>query len=119
MKKNRLLSKYFLVGVLFTLIFSSTAFSQEETIVTGRVFPAGLETPMNGVSVQVQGDDASIVITDGNGDFSIEVPSFPINLVFSKETYQQQTVIVKKASNILVYMNFGVMVDENGNIEKV
>ncbi len=104
MKKNRLFNYYFFLGVLFTFLISNTAFSQEETNVTGRVFPAGLETPMRGVTVQIQGDDASIVITDGNGYFNIEVPSFPVNLVFNKETYQTQVVSVKKYSDIIVNM---------------
>ena len=103
MKKNRLLSKYFLMGVLFTLIASSTAFAQEATV-TGRVFPAGLETPMRGVTVQIEGNIQSVVLTDGNGFFSMEISSFPVNLVFSKETYQTQTVIVKKVGDIVVNM---------------
>ena len=104
MKKNRLFSYYFFLGVLFTLFLSGTAFSQEKTNVTGRVFPAGLQTPMRGVTVQIEGNDASIVLTDGNGHFNIEVPSFPVNLVFGKETYESQVVIVKKHSDIIVNM---------------
>jgi len=105
MNNNRLFSKYFLLGVFFTLLIVSTAFSQENLIVTGKVFPAGLATPMRGVTVQIQGSDASIVLTDGNGVFKIEVQSFPIDLIFNKETYQQQIVNVKKSSDIIVQMS--------------
>jgi len=105
MNNNRLFSKYFLLGVFFTFLIGSTAFSQESTVVTGKVFPAGLTTPMRGVTVQIQGSDATIVLTDGNGVFRIEVPSFPVDLIFNKETYQQQIVNVKKASDITVYIN--------------
>jgi len=105
MNNNRLFSKYLLLGVFFTLLISSTAFSQADLIVTGKVFPAGMITPMRGVTVQLQGSDASIVLTDGEGAFQIEVPSFPVDLIFNKETYQQQIVTVKKAADITVYLH--------------
>ncbi len=105
MNNNRLFSKYFLLGVFFTLLMGSTAFSQEKLVVTGKVFPAGLATPMRGVTVQIQGSDASIVLTDGNGVFRIEVPSLPVDLIFNKETYQQQIITVKKAADITVYLH--------------
>ncbi len=97
--------KITLLGIIMLFLLSGNIFAQEENVVTGRVFPAGLQTPMRDVAVQIQGDDASRVLTDGNGNFRIDVQSFPVSLVFEKETYATQVVIVKKASDIIVYLN--------------
>lgn len=107
MKNNKFRFKHVLLGMFLSLILSGSAFAQEELVVTGRVFPAGMQTPMRGVSVQVQGDNATIVITDGNGAFQLKVESFPVDLVFRKDTYETQTLNVKKASDIVVYMRAG------------
>lgn len=81
--------------------------NQQGNNVTGKVFPIGMITPMRGVTVQIQGDDASITLTDGNGVFMLEVQQFPVNLVFSKETYASQVVTIKRPSDIIVYMTAG------------
>jgi len=103
MKKSNY--KFMLLGMILVFLFSSNVYSQEENIVTGKVFPAGMNAPMNQVKVKVQGDDASTVTTDGDGFFRIKVKSFPVNLVFYKETYEVQVVTVKKPSDIAEYMN--------------
>ncbi len=101
--------KFMLAGIILVFLISDNVYSQEKNIVTGKVFPAGMISPMRDVKVQIKGDDAPAILTDGNGSFKIEVPSFPIDLVFSKETYQTNIVTVKKASDIIVYMNAGEM----------
>lgn len=103
MKKSNY-SKLSLLGLIMLFLFSGNVYSQEENVVTGKVFPAGMQTPMRGVSVQIQGDDASRVITDGIGFFKVNVSSFPVNLVFFKENYGEHVVTVKKASDIVVYL---------------
>lgn len=103
MKKSNY-SRCALLGMVIILLISSNIFAQVESIVTGKVFPIGMITPMRDVTVQIEGDDASIVLTDGNGVFQMQVKSFPVKLVFSKETYAVQVVTVKKASDITVYM---------------
>ncbi len=85
-------------------LLSSNVYSQDENVVSGKVFPAGMQTPMRDVTVQIQGDASSIVLTDGNGVFSMKVASFPVDLVFMKKTYQMQVVNVKKASDLTIYM---------------
>ena len=96
MKKSNY-GKLTLLGLIILILFSGHIFAQDENAVTGRVFPAGMRTPMRDVTVQIQGDDASIILTDGNGSFKMEVQSFPVSLVFSKETYATQVVTVNKA----------------------
>lgn len=103
MKKSNY-SKLSLLGTIMLLLFSVNVYSQGDNVVTGKVFPAGMQTPMRDVTVQIQGDASSKVLTDGNGIFSINVASFPVDLVFIKETYQTQVVNVKKASDITIYM---------------
>ena len=97
-------SKSTLIGLIFFFLISGSIFAQVENVITGKVFPIGMVTPMRDVTVQIQGDDSSIVLTDGNGVFRIVVESFPVNLVISKETYSVQIVTVKKRSDITVYM---------------
>ncbi len=93
-----------LLGVAFLFLMSSHVFAQDENVVTGKVFPAGMQTPMRDVTVQIQGDEASKVLTDGNGFFRVEVQSFPVDLVFTRENYSKQVVTVKKPSDIVVYL---------------
>ena len=100
-------SRITLLGLVIFLLTSGSIFAQKENVVTGRVFPIGMITPMRDVTVQIQGDDSSIVLTDGNGVFRIQVQSFPVDLVFSKETYQTEIVKVKKPSDLTIYMYAG------------
>ncbi len=104
MKKSNY-SKISFFGLMILILNSGSAWSQDGNIVTGKVFPAGMETPMRNVSVQIEGDDESAVVTDGNGFFSLTIPSFPVKIVFKKNNYQDQVVTVKKSSDISVYMS--------------
>jgi len=96
-----------LLGLLLFLLFSSNECSHDKNIVTGKVFPAGITVPIRGVAVQIKGDQSSSVHSDGSGFFKIEVSSFPVKLLFSKEPYQTQVITVKKPSDIVVYMTAG------------
>ena len=93
--------------LIILLILSVDTIAQKENKITGRVFPAGMESPMRNVKVQIEGNDSLFVITNDAGRFSIEVESFPVNLVFSKETYQTQVKKVKKPTELSVYMLAG------------
>ena len=103
MKKSSY-TKFMLLGMVFVFLFSGNVFSQEKNIVTGRVFPVGMRTPMRDVTVQIKGEPSTAVLTDGDGFFSIEVPSFPVTLEFMKDSYGRQDVNVNKPSDIVVYM---------------
>ena len=96
-----------LLGLFLFLLFSSNDCAKEDHLVTGKVFPAGMTVPMMDVAVKIVDSDSSEIITDGNGYFKIYVPSFPVELEFSKKTYQTQIVKVKKPSDIGVYMSDG------------
>ena len=105
--KKRSFSMVTLLGLFLFLLLSSNKCSHEDNVVTGKVFPAGMTVPMRDVAVKIKGDDSSVVLTDGNGFFKIDVPLFPVELEFSKETYRTQLVTVKKASDIVIYMIAG------------
>jgi len=78
--------------------------AQNENVVTGKVFPAGLPTPMREVTVKIQGIDSTAVLSNEGGMFIIQVAEFPVNLEFSKESYVTQVKKVKKASDITIHM---------------
>ena len=103
MKSNY--AKFSLLGLIMLFLFSGSVYSQEDNIVTGKIFPVGMQTPMSGVSVQIEGDDVPAVITDGTGFFKLNVSSFPVNLVFTIQDYGKEVVTVKKASDISVYLS--------------
>ncbi|MCF8367384.1 MAG: OprO/OprP family phosphate-selective porin [Bacteroidales bacterium] len=95
------------VGLIILFLASNDVFSQDGNVVTGKVFPAGMLTPMHDVAVQIEGNDATLTSTDGSGFFRMVIPSFPVTLVFNIENYQEQKVTVKRASDITVYLSAG------------
>ena len=103
MKKSNY-TRFSLFGMILLFLTSLNVFGQQENVVTGRVFPAGLRTPMRDVKVMIQGDESTAVLTDDAGIFSLVVSSFPVNIVVSKETYETQVIEVKKANDIVVNM---------------
>ena len=106
MKKNNLYLTAFL-GLFMFLLFSGNKCSHNDNMVTGRVFPAGMEVPMRDVSVMIKDRPETTVMTDGSGLFQIEVSSFPVELEFRKPSYRTQVLKVKKAADISVYMKPG------------
>jgi phosphate-selective porin OprO/OprP len=106
MKKSTT-QKLSLLGLIFMLLLSANIFAQEEQVVTGRIFPAGMQTPMRDVKVHIEGDESTAIITNDAGEFRLIIKEFPVNLVFSKATYETQIVTVKKPRDIAVYMIAG------------
>ncbi len=103
MKIGSFMIRLFL-AILLLFLFTNQDCSHDKNIVTGKVFPAGMTVPVQGVVVQVIGNDTTRIITNGEGFFKIQVSSFPCELRFMKEPYQTQVVTVKKPSDIAVYM---------------
>ncbi len=95
------------MGFIVLSLLCGNIYAQEDNTVTGKVFPAGMQTPMRDVAVQIEGDESSRVLTDGNGVFTIQVESFPVQLEFIRENYQTHVVKVNKAGDITVYMSAG------------
>jgi len=103
MKKSNY-SKLSLLGLIMLFLFSGNIFSQEENIVTGKVYPAGMKTPMSGVTAQIIGNNTQTVITNKDGFFEFKIGSFPVDIQFSKENYGDQIVTVRNAGDISVYL---------------
>ena len=91
---KKYLLKLVIGGIMFLFLPGSAAFAQN--VVTGKVFPAGMLTPMRDVAVKIQNSDTPAVLTGGDGIFKVEVPKFPATLEFSRDGYQKQLVEVKK-----------------------
>ena len=106
MKKTNY-SKLSFFGLIMLFLINGNVVAQIDNVITGKVFPAGMNTPMRDVKVQIQDDPSTTVTTDGNGVFKIEITSFPVSLIFIREDYQEQLVIVKKPSDITVYLSAG------------
>ena len=107
-KGNKSGSLFHLVTLLLGIVFGIIIFiraSQEENLITGRVFPAGLDTPMRECVVKIEGKPDTLYITKDDGKFELKVDGFPIVLEFSKPTYKTELVKVKKASDISVYLS--------------
>jgi phosphate-selective porin len=104
MKKIYFKNLAFLGFIVLTLLCGNI-YAQEVNTITGRVYPAGMQTPMRDVAVQIEGDASSQVLTDGNGFFTIISETIPVNLVFTRENYAIQIVKVNKASDITVYLS--------------
>ncbi len=93
------------MGMILIVFMSGTVFSQNENMVTGKVFPAGMKNPLPDVRVQIEGKPQTAVMTDHNGFFSIKVSSFPVYLVFTKKAYAPYVVKVKKPVDLTVFLS--------------
>jgi TonB-linked SusC/RagA family outer membrane protein len=81
---------------------SHTLFFQSQVTVTGLIKDEG-DSPLPGVNVLVKGTTIG-TMTDGNGRYSINVPSEQAVLVFSFIGYAEQEVTVGSKSDINVAM---------------
>ena len=110
MKKHLL--KFMIGGAMFFFLLAGAASAQN--VITGKVFPAGMRTPMRDVAVKVQNSNAQAVFTDGDGVFKLEVSSLPVTLEFTRDGYEKQNIVVKKATDIVVYMTAAKITNDYG-----
>jgi phosphate-selective porin OprO/OprP len=106
MKKH--LSKIIL-GFVLTFVFGNFLWAQESGVITGTVFPAGMQTPVKDAVVTVKGADLPPVHTDINGFFKLKVNSFPVVIEINKPGYRKETVTVEKENDLTVHL-FGLNV---------
>lgn len=86
----------FLVVVLISYLFSTTAFAQN-VIITGNVRNGSSQEAVPAVSVVVKGTSQG-TFTNPNGDFSLNIAKLPVTLVFSSIGFDNQEVTVSDAS---------------------
>lgn len=91
--KNSVLLSFFLM-----LCMVGSVFAQQRTV-TGSVVAANDAFPLPGVNIQIKGTTTG-AFTDGNGRYSIQVPSADAVLVFSLVGFTSQEVRVGDRSTI-------------------
>ncbi len=112
MKKENV-NRLLLMGLLFCLLPLEGLIAQ--TTVTGKVFPAGSNTPMANASVQVVGHSELLATTNHNGYFKLDVPeNTEVEILVTASGYENQRIEVKKNSDMLVTM-FAEDEDETTN----
>ncbi len=94
--------KKHLQSLFICMFFAVVAMAQERTV-TGTVTGKDDGLPIPGVSVKVKSTQAG-AITDGNGKFSVKVPSNTAVLEFSYIGYTTQSRVVGTASTISVVL---------------
>jgi phosphate-selective porin OprO/OprP len=99
MKKKSI--NYFLSTALF-LLFISGSVLQAQSVVTGKVFPAGSETPMSNVNIQLMGYDNLVATTDQNGYFKLAIPeeSGDMSIRVSTPGYENKVIDIKKNQDL-------------------
>src|SRR6218665_1720631 len=86
----------FLVVVLLSYLFTTTALAQNLTI-TGNVRNSSSQEAVPAVSVVVKGTSQG-TFTNSNGDFSLSIAKVPVTLLFSSIGYDNYEVTVSDAS---------------------
>ncbi len=71
-----------LLLLMVSVFLATLSFAQSSVTVSGKVTDADTRKPIPGVSVMVKGQTANGVITDNNGDYTVNVPAGTV-LVFS------------------------------------
>ena len=106
MKQN-----YFFKGklLLLLLLFPLVAFAQET--ITGKVTQAGSNEPLSGANVLVKGTTTG-TITNFDGDFSLNVDSFPVTLKVSSTGSESTEVEVSSNLVVSVSLSEGLALDE-------
>ena len=91
-----------LCGML--LAMTTMAFSARSQTITGTVVSSADNTPLTGVSVLVK-ELGTGEITDFDGNFSLEVESLPVTLVFSYVGYSTQEVTVSNSQALNIALD--------------
>ena len=94
---------------LLILVFPAFAFAQGT--VTGTITEASTGNPLPGANVVVKGTTNGTT-SDFDGNFTINVETFPVVLVFSSVGYTAQEVNVNSAQTLTISMQDGVSLDE-------
>ncbi|MBS1743676.1 MAG: TonB-dependent receptor [Bacteroidetes bacterium] len=94
----------YLVTLLVVNLFTIVAYAQNNVTVNGNVKNSKSKENVAAVSVTVKGGDAG-TFTDDKGNFSIEVKSLPVTLVFSSIGFDAQEITVTEKKNVDVAFN--------------
>ncbi|WP_339918009.1 TonB-dependent receptor [Yeosuana marina] len=95
---------------LFVLLFSPLAM-MAQGMITGTVIETSSNSPIPGANVIIKGTTTGTV-TDFDGNFSLNVASFPATIVISSLGYDTKEVAVSSGQKITVSLTEGVALDE-------
>jgi iron complex outermembrane receptor protein len=104
--KNFLCLKMYLVALI---IFPATMMAQGT--ITGTVTEAGSNAPLPGANIIVKGTTTG-TISDFDGNFSIDVTTFPATLVVSSVGFNTKEVKIASAGNMKITLQEGVSLNE-------
>lgn len=99
----------FNIFLFLLLLFPAAIFAQ--ATVSGSVTETNSKNPIPGANVIVKGTSTG-TITDFDGNFSLNVSSFPVTIVVSSLGYDTQEVIVTSEQKISVSLTEGVALEE-------
>ncbi len=92
------------LAIAITFVFGNFLMAQNAGIVSGTVFPSGMQTPVKDAVIKVVGSDLPAVHTDINGSFKINVKSFPVTMEVSKDGYNKQLLTVTGPADLTVHL---------------
>ena len=90
-------------------MFPAAIFAQ--ATVSGSVTETSTKNPIPGANVIVKGTSTG-TITDFDGNFSLNVSSFPVTIVVSSIGYNTTEMIVTSEQRVVVSLTEGVALDE-------
>ncbi len=93
MRKGRIrnLSKFLMM--FFALVFTVLQISAQDRIITGKITDQKVGSPIGGVSVTAKGTNIGTQ-SDGNGNFSLNVPSGTASIIISYVNYASQEISI-------------------------
>ena len=96
--------------LLFALLLSPIAIMAQGKV-TGTVTEASTKSPLPGANIIVKGTTSG-AITDFDGNFTLNITTFPATLVVSSVGFNSKEVKVISAGNLKIELQDGVALDE-------
>jgi len=92
-------------NLLFCLLLILAGLSsQAQQVITGKVKSTDNDSSLAGVSVSVKGTSNGAV-TDGTGNFSIQVPTLPVTLIITHTGFTAQEITVRSKGSTVISLD--------------
>lgn len=98
-------------GVLMLPLFFLSALAAAQVTVTGKVLDADSNEPLIGANILIQGTSIGS-ITDFDGNFSFEAPSFPVTVEVTYTGFAGKTQTIIGADPVTILLSAGLNIDE-------
>ncbi|MCD8260277.1 MAG: TonB-dependent receptor [Bacteroides sp.] len=93
----------FVIAWVFATVAIAQEKAEEQLRITGRVLDASTLIPLPGMNISLP--DVSAAMTDDNGEFSIRVPSYDVELRISGPGYQSKLVAGKGRERVEIFLH--------------